>query len=211
MLVLAALLGALLVASLAWAAVSARADGDPASDVLATQSTFIPRDGGLSSPAQRHLEAVVAAAGTSGFPIRVALIARPSDLGSVSALWQQPAAYARYLGEELSLLYRGAILVVMPAGVGFQARAGAGTGVLLEGPRTGDARLARIAGRVVERLAAAAGHPLDVGAQSAPATHRSPADPAPWIAFIVGLWLVCLCWWASLRARPPRWPSRVND
>jgi len=116
--------GALLLALLGIATPSARADGDPASDVLATQDTFIPRDAALEPAAQRQLEATVAAAAASGYPIRVALIASPSDLGSVSALWQRPAAYARYLGEELSLLYHGAILVVMPGGVGFQARAG---------------------------------------------------------------------------------------
>ncbi len=58
------------------------------------------------------------AAAKSGYPLRVAVIASPADLGSVTPLWRQPQAYAGFLGEELSLLYKGTLLVVMPDGFG---------------------------------------------------------------------------------------------
>ncbi len=205
-----ALAGALLLALLGIATPSARADGDPASDVLATQDTFIPRDAALAPAAQRQLEATVAAAAAGGYPIRVALIASPSDLGSVSALWQRPAAYARYLGEELSLLYHGAILVVMPGGVGFQARAGivAASAAPAVGAPGGRAHLAVTAVEGVKRLVVASGRSLRFGSLRKPAARANP-DPAQWIAFVVGLWLIGLSWWASLRARPLRLRQRA--
>ncbi len=193
---------ALLVA-LTFAAHSARADGDPASDVLATQAIFIPRDAGLAPAVAQRLEAVVMAAAAGGYPIRVALIASPSDLGSVSGLWQHPTAYASYLGEELSLIYHGAILVVMPGGVGFQTRAGTPAASAQQG--AGGRHLAATALRAVERLAAAHGHALRVGATGSPAVRASASDPGQWIVFVVGLWLIGVSWWASLRARPLRW------
>ncbi len=140
-----------------------------------------------------------------------ALIASPSDLGSVSVLWQRPAAYARYLGEELSLLYHGAILVVMPGGVGFQARAGivAARAAPVVSRAGGGAHLAVMAVEVVKQLVVASGRSLRFGSSSKPATSTN-ADPAQWIAFIVGLWLIGLAWWASLRARPLRWQQRAG-
>jgi hypothetical protein len=49
----------------------------------------------------------------------VAVIAGSADLGSVTALWRQPAAYARFLDQELSQIFSGPVLVVMPNGLGF--------------------------------------------------------------------------------------------
>jgi hypothetical protein len=58
--------------------------------VLAAQSVFLPADAGASPAQQRQLDAVVREAAGRGFPIRVAVISSPSDLGSVSALWHRP-------------------------------------------------------------------------------------------------------------------------
>lgn len=204
----AALIAALAAGALGGAAASASADGDPASDVLVTQATFVPRDAGVPASAQQLLDTVVASAQARGAPIRVALIATPSDLGSVTALWQHPVAYASYLAEELSLLYRGAILVVMPGGFGFHAGAGwrsavpAALGAVKPAQR--GSRLAQAALQAVRALESADGHTLVVETPGRAATHTSSPDPAPWIAFVVGLWLIALSWWASLRARPPR-------
>ena len=98
---------------------SARADGDPASDVLVSQPLFLPQDAGVSVTQQAQLAALLAAARNDGYPIRVALIASRADLGSVTELWHQPQNYAQFLGQELALLYRGPLLVVMPGGFGF--------------------------------------------------------------------------------------------
>jgi hypothetical protein len=54
-----------------------------------------------------------------GFQVRVTIIAQPADLGAVTALWRKPAAYASFLGIELSLAYKQRLLVVMPGGLGF--------------------------------------------------------------------------------------------
>jgi hypothetical protein len=92
----AALFAALLALVWAWHPAPARADGDPASDVLATQALFLPQDAG-ATPAQRaQLSALLATAARRGYPIAVALVAARGDLGSVTALWRQPETYARF-------------------------------------------------------------------------------------------------------------------
>jgi hypothetical protein len=100
------------------AAPAARADGDPASDYLLSQPTFLPPDGGIPSAYQNQLNEVVTDAKARGYEIRVALIATPYDLGSVGVLYKKPKQYARFLGQELSFVYRGRLLVAMPNGLG---------------------------------------------------------------------------------------------
>ena len=88
---LAALVALVLVAS-------ALADADPASDVLYTQPVFYSLEQLPSNAAQQRLNEVVKSATNAGYPVRVALIAKPSDLGGVTALWGKPHQYARFLG-----------------------------------------------------------------------------------------------------------------
>src|ERR1700733_15689964 len=97
----------------------ARADGDPGSDVLVYQDLFAGSDAGLSVQQQVQLGDVLKTAAREGFPVRVAIIASPFDLGSVTELWHQPREYARFLGIELSLAYKQRLLVVMSNGFGF--------------------------------------------------------------------------------------------
>ncbi|HEX3956489.1 MAG TPA: SCO family protein [Trebonia sp.] len=97
----------------------ARADGDPGSDVLVYQNLFVAADSNISIPQQVELGNLLTAAGKDGFPVRVAIIATPNDLGAITALWKQPASYAHFLGVELSLAYAQRLLVVMPNGFGF--------------------------------------------------------------------------------------------
>ena len=106
----------MLVAALAS---TARADGDPGSDVLVFQNLFAGSDAGLSVQQQVRLGGLLKAAAGAGFPVRVAIIASPVDLGAVSELWREPRSYARFLGYELSLAYKQRLLVVMPNGFGF--------------------------------------------------------------------------------------------
>ena len=100
------------------AAPAARADGDPASDYLLSQPTFLPPDAGIPTAYQNQLNQIVADAKANHYEIRVALIATPYDLGSVSVLNNKPKQYARFLGQELAFIYRGRLLVVMPNGLG---------------------------------------------------------------------------------------------
>lgn len=201
---------AILALAFGWSAASARADGDPASDVLASQSLFMPADGGVPPVQQAQLSALLADSERSGYALRVALIATSSDLGSVTALWHQPASYARFLGQELSLVYRGTLLVVMPNGFGVY-RAGGPVGrqlTALTGAR--QASLGATALAAVQHLAAAAGHPLAL--PSATVSSRSGSvDMTAWIAFALGLAVIALAWGASLRARPPKLPAWASD
>jgi hypothetical protein len=181
----------------------ARGDGDPASDVLASQSLFLPQDAHIAPSQQTQLSDLLAAARSRGYPMRVAVIAAAADLGSVTALWRQPQSYARFLGQELALNFRGPLLVVMPNGYGVYesgrtAAAGAsGLGQL--GPP--GARLGAGSIQAVQRLAAAAGHTLPLTAATTATSARS-ANLLPWIVFALGVVLVAAAWTASLRARP---------
>jgi hypothetical protein len=189
---------------------AAQADGDPASDVLALQPSFLPQDAGSSANQQAQLTALLDAARRSGYPIRVAVIASPSDLGSVGELWRQPQTYARFLGEELSLAYQGTLLVVMPDGFGVD-RVGhlpppspvAGASSLfggLEPPRLG---LGAAAIAATQRLAAASGHPVAVPSATVQVKSGNSATIS-WIVFVIGALLIVLAWTVSLRVRPWR-------
>jgi hypothetical protein len=193
----------------------ARADGDPASDVLATQPLFLPQDGGLTVRQEAELAALMSAARTAGYPLRLALIASPTDLGSVTELWRQPENYARFLGQELSLVYRGTLLVVMPDGFGLYGRgvgraALGGSAAALGGSAVAPGGLAVAPGGLgaraitaVRRLAAAAGHPLRVSV-GLPPRSAGGADYTALIVLAMGALLILAAWTLSLRARPLR-------
>jgi hypothetical protein len=109
--VVAVLLALLVVAP------AARADGDPASDYLLSQPTFVPPDDGVPAGYAAQLLAAVNAAKARGYTIRVALIGATYDLGAVGSLWKKPKEYARFLGQELAFVYKERLLIVMPNGL----------------------------------------------------------------------------------------------
>lgn len=207
-----------ILASVALIAVpAALADGDPASDVLVTSTLFNPIGSGVSLSSQARLEAELSASAHAGFPMRVALIAAPGDLGTATALWRDPKDYARYLWIELSQIYGGQVLVVMPAGFGlYGTRSGAHAvtngelSVRAPAPGPGE-QLATAALAAVPLLARAGGHPI-------PAAELAAADRAATlgqkgtvggsvslsavIALVVGALLIAIAWTFSLRARP---------
>ena len=98
---------------------SARANGDPASDVLLTQQVFLPFEAPISASAKSDLQKTVAAANSKGYTIRVAIIAFTGDLGTAVSLWKRPQPYSKFLWSELSFQYANRLLVAMPAGFGF--------------------------------------------------------------------------------------------
>lgn len=192
---------------LALAAVAgpAYADGDPASDVLVSQPLYLPQDAAISGRQQAQLSALLQAAQRSGYQLRVALIASPADLGSVTNLWRQPETYARFLSEELSFVYRGPVMVVMPNGFGLSRlgrplRAEQSALAGIRAPTTG-ASLGSAALLAVQRLAAAAGHGLPPPSAVVGSSPGSP-ETVTWVVFGVGAALIVLAWTASLRARP---------
>jgi len=98
---------------------TARADGDPASDYLLVQRVFLSYELAPYPQQKAALAKAVAAANRGGYKIRVAVISSAYDLGSVTSLWRKPQTYAKFLGVELSFVYRQRLLVVMPNGFGF--------------------------------------------------------------------------------------------
>ena len=193
-------------------ATSARADGDPASDVLATQSLFLPQDAGIPLSQQNQLTALLGAAASSGYELRVAIVDSHTDLGSVTELWGEPQTYARFLGQELSLVYHGPLLVIMPNGFGLvslnpavPADPSALAGVRIP---AGGAGLGTVALTAIQRLADASGHSVAIPAATATSIAPGSGDVVPAIAFAIGAVLIVVAWGASLRARPPQLHDR---
>jgi hypothetical protein len=149
------------------AAPAARADGDPASDVLLQQDVFFPYAPATAERLSGALTRLLERTRQSGYPVKVALIQSEGDLGANSDLLGQPLQYANLLAQELRTLRHGTdrseelhLLVVMPTGF-----SGAGLGPRVDealGPvRIASAAqsdgLARAAIEAVARLASVNG------------------------------------------------------
>jgi hypothetical protein len=98
---------------------AARADGDPASDVLYSTDVFLPYEAPIPKAVKQQLTETVKASRQAGYRIKVAVIGSTYDLGSVTSLYFKPQRYANFLWVELSGFYKGPLLVAMPNGFGF--------------------------------------------------------------------------------------------
>jgi hypothetical protein len=139
----------------------AAADGDPASDILLGENVFYPYSPPVARAVQLKLNAQTAAARRAGFPIKVALIAGPTDLGAIPTLFGKPQAYAKFLGQEISFRGTQPLLVVMPAGFGVQGVTGPERLAVTALPKPAgktSTDLARAAQIAVARLLVASGH-----------------------------------------------------
>lgn len=197
------LAGVLVGAPAAWA------DGDPASDVLvAAPPIFLPPDSGATYVQKLALSRQLATAQRRGHPLRVAVIATRSDLGSVGALWGDPARYARFLGDELSLNYRGELLVVMPDGFAV-ARDGAPVRTALQGLAPRRAQLVTATEQAITRLTGVASE----GTRSLAAAAGAPRTSGIswWATTAAAAMVVALAWTVSLRRRPLRGRRRLAD
>ncbi len=167
----------------------ARADGDPASDELIGANVFYPFSPPVAAGLQKSLNAETAAASRLHFPIKVALIASPVDLGAIPSLFAKPQQYADFLDQEISFAgTKQLLLVVMPDGYGVQgltrpATIAAAALAKPSGRQSDD--LAQAAIVAVSKLAAAAGHPIDgvpgagtSAGTAAAARVRAPARPS---------------------------------
>jgi hypothetical protein len=205
---------ALAIALVAWAG-RALADGDPASDVLTETPVYVPADAGIPAARQAQLLKLVREAASRGYPLRVALIAHRSDLGSIGALWNQPNVYSGFLGTELSLVFHGTLLVVMPHGYGVdvigepgaaaKTQAAAAPLIGLAPGGGGGAALADSAITAVRRVTSAAGIRLTVPSPTVTATGSSGGvDVIAWAGLAAGIVVLAAAWTASVRARPVR-------
>ena len=161
---------------------AARADGDPGSDVLVYQNLFVAADANVSVPQQVQLGNLLTAAAKDGFPVRVAVVSQPDDLGAITGLWRKPAAYASFLGTELSLAYAQRLLIVMPNGFGFnwQGHSAAAAYQVLGGLHVGAGGpgLATAAQNAVLALAHASGIRLSLPAGGAASSQSQGTRPA---------------------------------
>jgi hypothetical protein len=169
---------------------AARANGDPASDVLLTDQVFLPFEAPISDSAKKDLRSTVAEANKKGVKVRVALIAFTSDLGTATALWAHPQDYSEFLGKEIAFTYAGPLLVSMPAGFGFydQGRPVTSEQRVLATVKTATVptALAESTTAAVRALAAAKGITLPKSSGSSP-THDRLILGAAVLAFLLVL------------------------
>jgi hypothetical protein len=150
----------------------ARADGDPASDVLLGQNVYYPYSPAVALSLQNKLNSETAAAAKARFPIKVALIVSPIDLGVIPQLFGKPQKYADFLDQEISFQTSQPLLVVMAAGYGVKGLSPAATAAITSLKKPAGATgndLTQAAITAVARLAQASGHPLGAGSGNASA------------------------------------------
>jgi MYXO-CTERM domain-containing protein len=152
------------------------ANGDPASDVLLAQDVFYPYEPKVGSALEAALERTLrVAAREAGLHLKVAIIARPEELGVVPQLFGHPQAYAQFLDREISFNQPQQLLVVMPAGFGAMpaslAKGLAGVPVDQHQRSFGLTRSAILA---VVALARSQGHPIATPLISPSSSSSSP-------------------------------------
>ena len=171
---------------------SAAADADPASDTLLVQNVFTPYSPQVSQSMSKALTDITAQAQRAGFPIKVAIVAGPTDLGGVPDMFGKPQPYASFLASEISFNRKQPTLVVMPAGIGTanipSASAVAGLHVSTAGP--GADGLGQTALSAIERLSAANGHPVKAPKVSSGRGGSSGVSPVLAFGAPVGLIIV---------------------
>jgi len=173
------------------AAPLAHADGDPASDVLYSTNLFPSYDSGISADNLQALQATLADSKKAGYEIRVAVIAKPDDLGAVTSLWAKPRQYARFLGIELGYVYKKPLLIVMPNGVGYchanhDSKPGYAAMMTIQSG-SGD-QLPQAAIASISALARQAGHPFiphTITASSSSGSSRTPLIAGAAVALLV--------------------------
>jgi hypothetical protein len=184
---------------------SARADGDPASDVLLTENVFYSFSTPVSRPLQADLDATVARAHAAGFPVKVALIESTLDLGAIPQLFGRPEQYAKFLDYEISYNSVARLLVVMPHGFGtFAAGPVSALATIHINPAMRTNGLARAAIFAIQRLAAIAGHKIAIPKLGAD-QRTSPSSALPFLLLVplTALVLVMAVLWRKRRGASP--------
>ncbi len=178
-------IAALVILALLALAPPARANGDPASDVLLTQDSFLPYSP-VRDDLKQALERVLEDADEAGYPMKVALIGDERDLGAYPQLFNDPQEYADLLNRELATLNPHGdpvkdihLLIVMPGGFGGNNLGDRVDEALSEIPIESEAQtngLAKAALEAVARLATVNGHPVDVPPEASLTLSAGDAD-----------------------------------
>src|SRR5204862_7381371 len=92
--------------------VPARADGDPASDILYGDNVFLSLVSPQVNAKGRALEQLTAAAAQRGLPLKVAVVQSPTDLGAVPQLFGKARWYVKFLRVEITYgRWKGTLIV----------------------------------------------------------------------------------------------------
>jgi hypothetical protein len=200
---------------LALAPAGALGDGDPASDVLLGENVFYPYTPAVPAAIQRTLNAETAAAVKNRYPIKVALIASPIDLGVIPDLFGKPQKYAAFLDQEISFQTKQRLLVVMSTGYGVQGLTGAGAAAISRlakpaGKTSSDLAQAAIA--AVSRISSAAGHPIaGVPGVSGASGHSGGNSTLPVLAGLAAAAVLVAAALIVLRRRQATAPADISQ
>jgi hypothetical protein len=202
----AATILALAALAVGLAAASALADGDPASDVLLGENVFYPYSPTVSPGLQQTLNAETAATTRAPYPIKVALIHEPADLGAITTLWGKPQQYPNFLDQEISFTpTKQRLLVVMPNGYGLKglgpAAQTAAASMKKAGGQIDD--LARAAILALPKLTAADDHPIGTVAVGS-GTGGTHADRVLTAALVAAAAIVSAAMVITMRQRRAR-------
>jgi hypothetical protein len=204
-----ALATAVLLAALALPAV-AHADGDPASDVLLLQDSYLPYQPAVPKPVTDALNQTLKTVRKKGSPFKVAVIASKNDLGAVPQFMGRPQPYAGFLESEIAFNKPKPLLIVMEQGYGTAAMKPEVAKVVegLDKPASGSADdLGRAAIDAVVRLAAASGNPVPKPKLPASTGGGGGGGTSP--AIIFGVPVVLLALGGALAAMRARQTDRT--
>src|SRR3954468_3376868 len=170
---------ALALAVLALLPGAAFADGDPASDVLLAQDVYYPYAPKAATQLSGPLDTLLKRVRKAGYPMKVALIQTPADLGAYPNLFGDTQSYANLLAKEIAFNSRPHLLVVMPSGFAGDNLGpkvdSALRGITVDQEAKSDG-LAKAALAAVARIATANGHATPVPPQAAAAVAASHAS-----------------------------------
>jgi hypothetical protein len=189
----AALLAACAVCAFGSIVAPALGDADPPSDYLVLQDAYYPYNPKVSAGLQANLDELTARSRKAGFPIKVAIIGSPSDLGAVPQFWGHPDRYVKFLHTEIrNGPARQPLLAVMPVGYGGVDMGPKGDKVLASLPRpvAGADGEASAAISAVKELAAANGVQLDTAAL--PKTRKGRQSGGSLLIFLAPLAVLAL-------------------
>lgn len=190
---------------------AARADGDPASDVLLFQDAYLPYFPPPSKPEAQTLSRLLGQVRRDGYPMKVALIQSTGDLGAYPDLFGKPADYAKLLESELTIrVKKPHLLIVMSEGglagrnLGPEAEEILG-GIDIDTEAQSDG-LVRAALQAVSEIATANGHQTavpEIKANEQPGARDDRSHTALYVlsAIIVALGLALIAFSFVIRGR----------
>jgi hypothetical protein len=147
--------------------------------VLLAQDVYYPYAPKVSKPLTGALDALLARVRKAGYPVKVALIQTPADLGAYPNLFGDTQSYANLLAKEIAFNSHPHLLIVMPSGFGGD-NLGSKVDTALKGIKVDEAAksdgLAQAALAAVARLATANGHPTPVPPEASAALRSSKAS-----------------------------------